>query len=85
MKFKIVASKRDVMIFLMFAVFLLYVIALGVLNIPSLAAEGVFYGLNPIEAFTPKYIYFTIMLFQLYMMMVFYNIVLFSCPCRVNI
>ena len=63
MKFKIVASKRDVMIFLMFAVFLLYVIALGVLNIPSLAAEGVFYGLNPIEAFTPKYIYFTILFY----------------------
>lgn len=63
MKFKIVASKRDVMIFIMFAIFLLYVIALGVLNIPSLAAEGVFYGLNPIEAFSPKYIYFTIIFY----------------------
>jgi type IV secretion system protein VirD4 len=63
MKFKIVASQRDVMIFIMFAIFLLYVIALGVLNIPSLASEGVFYGLNPVEAFSPKYIYFTIIFY----------------------
>ena len=60
MKFKFVANTRDVVIFMIFALFLLYVVALGVLNIPSLASQGTFYGLNPIEAFSPKYIYFTI-------------------------
>ncbi len=63
MKFKFVATTRDVIIFLIFAAFLLYVIALGVLNIPKLASEGVFYGLNPLEAFSPEYIYYTIVFY----------------------
>lgn len=63
MKFKFVASKRDVIIFLIFALFLLYVIALGVLNIPLLASEGTFYGLNPIEAFTGNYLYYTLLFY----------------------
>lgn len=63
MKFKFVASKRDVIIFLIFALFLLYVVALGVLNIPLLASEGKFYGLNPIEAFTGNYLYYTLIFY----------------------
>lgn len=63
MKFKFVASKRDVIIFLIFALFLLYVVALGVLNIPLLASEGRFYGLNPIEAFTGNYLYYTLIFY----------------------
>ena len=65
MKFKFVASKRDVLRFLIFAGFLLYVVALGVLNIPSLASEGVFYGLNPLEAFSPEYLYYTLLFYFL--------------------
>ncbi len=65
MKFKFVASSKDVMIFIIFAIFLLYVVALGVLNIPSLASEAVFYGLNPIEAFSPEYIYYTLLFYFL--------------------
>lgn len=63
MKFKFVATTRDVIIFLIFAVFLLYVVALGVLNIPELASQGTFYGLNPLEAFSPEYIYYTIIFY----------------------
>ena len=65
MKFKFVATSRDVVIFIIFAIFLLYVICLGVLNIPSLASEGSFYGLNPFEAFSSKYIYYTIIFYLL--------------------
>ena len=65
MKLKFVASSRDVLIFVIFALFLLYVVALAVLNIPTLASEGLFYGLNPIEAFSPKYIYYTTILYLL--------------------
>ena len=65
MKLKFVASSRDVLIFVIFALFLLYVVALAVLNIPTLASEGLFYGLNPIEAFSPKYIYYTTVLYLL--------------------
>ena len=63
MKFKFVATTRDVVIFIIFALFLLYIIALGVLNIPELASHGTFYGLNPIEAFSPEYIYYTSILY----------------------
>ena len=63
MKFKFVATTRDVVIFIIFAIFLLYVVALGVLNIPELASQGSFYGLNPLEAFSPDYIYYTLVLY----------------------
>ena len=65
MKFKFVATTRDVVIFIIFAIFLLYVVALGVLNIPELASNGTFYGLNPIEAFSPDYLHFTIIFYLL--------------------
>ena len=65
MKFKFVATSRDVLIFVIFAIFLLYVVALGVLNIPQLASQGSFYGLNPIEAFSPQYIYYTLLFYLL--------------------
>ena len=60
MKFKFVATTRDVVIFVIFALFLLYVVAIGVLNIPEIASQGTFYGLNPIEAFSPEYLYYTL-------------------------
>ncbi len=63
MKLKFVASTRDVVIFLIFALFLLYVVALGVLNIPTLASNGTFYGLSPFEAFTPRYLHYTIIFY----------------------
>ena len=75
MKFKFVATTKDVVIFLIFAVFLLYIVALGVLNIPQLASHGTFYGLNPLEAFSPQYLYYTIF---------FYLIALFGLFLSVN-
>ena len=42
--------------FVLFAIFLLYIVCIGVLNLSSFATEGYLYGLNPFPAFGPKYI-----------------------------
>ena len=63
MKLRFVASSRDIVIFCIFALFLLYVVAIGVLNIPEIAAKGTFYGLNPLEAFSADYIYYTLIIY----------------------
>lgn len=60
MKLRFVADAKDVLMFVLFAIFLLYIVALGVLNFPQLAGSGTFYGINPIEAFSPTYIGYTL-------------------------
>jgi|LSQX01.3.fsa_nt_gb type IV secretion system protein VirD4 len=65
MKFKFRAEPKDIMYFLIFAVFLLYLVAIGILNMASLAQENEFYGWNPIEAFTPEFIGPTIVFYFL--------------------
>jgi len=55
MKFKFRADAKDVLIFIVFAVFLLYIIALGVLNLAYLK-DGEGLTLNPIPAFGPEFI-----------------------------
>lgn len=56
MKFKFRADAEDVIIFICFAIFLLYVVCIGVLNLHSFATEGYLCGLNPFPAFLPQYI-----------------------------
>ncbi len=63
MKFKITADSKDMMTFGVYAVVLLYLIALAVLNIPQLAGQGTFYGLNPIEAFDTDHIKYTLIIY----------------------
>lgn len=65
MKLKFKAEAQDVVIFIIFAIFLLYIVCLAVLNLPNLAAEGTFYGLNPIDAFDSDHIAATIMFYLL--------------------
>lgn len=60
MKLKFRAEAKDIVAFVLFAIFLLYLVSIGVLNFSTLAIEGHFYGLNPIEAFFPEYIKATI-------------------------
>ena len=55
MKLKFRAEPQDVLIFVMFAIFLLFIIAIGVVNIGSLASEGRFAGINPFPAFSPRF------------------------------
>ena len=55
MKLKFRADKKDIVIFLIFCVVLLYLIAIAVLNLNSFATEGEFRGLNPFPAFSKEF------------------------------
>lgn len=74
MKLKFKAEPQDVLIFLIFAIFLLYVICLGVVNLPYLAANGKFLGLNPLPAFAPKNIAVTLLFYFLTLGIIFFSI-----------
>ena len=60
MKLKFRADSHDLLIFGIFSLFLLYVVALAVINLKNFAATGELYGLNPFPAFGPDYIVTTI-------------------------
>ena len=63
MKFKFRADSEDLLIFCVFAVFLLYIVSIGVVNVHTFAAEGHLSGLNPFPAFGPDYIFSTLVLY----------------------
>lgn len=65
MKFKFRADPEDILMFVLFAIFLLYVVCIGVLNLSSFATEGYLVGLNPFPAFGPKYIAATVVFYFL--------------------
>ena len=71
MKLKFRAELKDIVIFLIFCVVLLYFIAIAVLNINSFYVDGIFYGLNPIEAFSTDYILITLAFYILALIAVF--------------
>ncbi|MBQ7104822.1 MAG: type IV secretory system conjugative DNA transfer family protein [Bacilli bacterium] len=62
MKFRFRADAQDVLIFVLFAIFLLYVVSLGVINL-SYLAEGESLTLNPFPAFSPEYLTSTIVFY----------------------
>ncbi len=72
MKFRV--SPKDFTIFLIFCVFLLYLCAIAVLNFASFANDGTFYGLNPFPAFGPDYIFLTIFMFVMALVMIFSSV-----------
>ena len=63
MKLKFRADKEDIMIFVVFAIFLLYVVAIAVVNLHSFATTGSLSGLNPFPAFAPDFIGFTLVIY----------------------
>ncbi len=65
MKFKLRADLEDWLIFGGFALVLLYIIAIGVINLSTFAAEGHFAGFNPFPAFGPDYIFPTLLFYFL--------------------
>ena len=65
MKLKFRADKDDVMIFIVFAIFLLYIVAIGIVNLHSFATEGYFSGLNPLPAFSPRFLWMTLLIYFL--------------------
>lgn len=74
MKLKFRAEKEDIIMFLVFAVFLLYIVAIGVVNLSSFAIEGVLAGLNPFPAFGPKYITATLVFYFLSLVGLFISV-----------
>ncbi len=61
MKFKI--EKKDLIMFVIYSILLLYLCAIAILNFTSLLNEGEFYGLMPFKAFTMPYLPVTLLLF----------------------
>lgn len=72
MKFRV--SPKDFTIFVIFCIFLLYLCAIAVLNFASFANDGTFYGLNPFPAFGPDYIFLTLFMFAMALVMIFSSV-----------
>ena len=61
---KIKVEKKDLIIFIIFCVFLFYLCAIGVLNVSSIISNnGKLHGFSPFAAFGSKYIGMTFFLF----------------------
>ena len=58
MKLKFKAEAKDVMYFVLFSIFLLFLIAVGVGNITSLSKNGEFVGFNPLPGLSSENIFF---------------------------
>lgn len=71
MKLKFRADKKDIVIFLIFCAVLLYLIAIAVVNIHTVAIEGVFAGLNPIPAFQNDLLLTTLLFYILALIAIF--------------
>ena len=65
MKLKFRADAKDLAIFVIFCIFLLYFVAIAVLNLSTFANENTFHGLNPLPAFTKEYIVYTLLFFAI--------------------
>ncbi len=74
MKFKFRADPEDFLIFIMFAIFLLYIVCITVANIHTFAAEGHLSGLNPFLAFAPSVIGTTIVFYLLALLGLFASV-----------
>ena len=72
MKFRV--SPKDFTIFIIFCIFLLYLCAIAVLNFSSFANDGTFHGLNPFPAFGPDYIFLTLFMFVMALVMIFSSV-----------
>lgn len=71
LKLKFTAKPKDALIFVIFCLFLLYLVAIAVVNLDSIAHSNVLWGLNPIKAFTPEFIVTTITFYILALIGVF--------------
>lgn len=72
MKFRV--SKKDLTMFIVFCVFLLYICAIVVVNISEFSATGSFAGLNPFPAFTKDYFAATLTLFTMALILIFTSV-----------
>ena len=74
MKFKLRADPEDLLIFVMFAIFLFFIVALIVSNLHTMASEGHLAGLNPFPAFAPDMLLSTLALYFLVLLGLFASV-----------
>ena len=74
MKLKLRVDQDDLLIFGIFALFLLYIVAIAILNFKSVLATGTFSGLNPFPAFGPENIKVTIPLYIIFLGGIFFAV-----------
>lgn len=70
MKLKIRADEKDIQIFLVFAIMLLYIVAVASLNLQEFSSTGVFHGFNPFPAFAPDQLGTTFVLYIFALLMI---------------
>ena len=63
MKLKFRADAEDLLMFVLFAIFLLFFVAIAVANVNSLATQGQLSGLNPLPAFAPDLVLSTLLFY----------------------
>ena len=71
MKFKFRIKPKDLIMFALFCILLLYMCAVLVLNFSTFASEGKFFGLNPIPAFSTEYFPATLVFFVIFLILIF--------------
>ncbi|HOB25651.1 MAG TPA: type IV secretory system conjugative DNA transfer family protein [Bacilli bacterium] len=67
-------TPKDLTIFAIFCVFLLYFSSIAVANIYALINDGEFYGFNPIEGLTFKYLPVTLLVFFGILIVIFFSV-----------
>ena len=72
MKFRV--DEKDLKIFICFSILLLYLCAVAVLNLHSLATSGTIYGFVPFEAFSKEFIAPTLILFFLVLLGIMFSV-----------
>lgn len=70
MKLKFRAEPKDIAIFLLFSLFLLYLVCLIIVNLSSFAQTGTLSGFNPLPAFESKYVIATLALYIVIMFVI---------------
>ena len=72
MKFRV--SPKDLMMFILYSIFLLILCSLAVLNLSSLLNEGKLFGLNFFAGFFPPYLWATLLVFLAVLIAIFFSI-----------
>lgn len=70
-KLKFTAKPKDVVMFIIFCIFLLYLVAIGVLNLYEITHNNEFWGLNPFPAFSSDFLPSTLTMYLLALIAVF--------------
>ena len=74
LKLKFRSDSEDLLIFIIFAIFMFYVVCICVANIHTFATDGVLSGINPLPAFDPKVILTTIVFYLIALVVLLFSV-----------